>query len=171
MWLTVESCKLKWSTRLNFLPMALANLPDMFDFKKLRNVYFTHFLNTRENQNIVLEKLSDIHFYNPDGMKPEDRKNFLSWYQKHKDERFDLQENFLVYCKSDFDILKRCCMKFRDDFMDITVINQLDKYITIISVCNFVFRTWHNRSYPFIWLHPRKEAIGEGYAMFELFIL
>jgi hypothetical protein len=54
----VSQCKTKFLDSLNFLPMRLADLPDVFG---------------KENQNIILEHLPDMEYYNPNAMKPEDR--------------------------------------------------------------------------------------------------
>jgi hypothetical protein len=46
----VSQCKIKFLDSLNFLPMRLAGLPDVFG---------------KENQNIILEHLPDMEYYNP----------------------------------------------------------------------------------------------------------
>ena len=74
--LTVENCKIKMIDSINFLPMALAKLPDMFGFKELKKGYFPHLFNKKENQCVVLESLPELVCYNPDSMKPEDRDQF-----------------------------------------------------------------------------------------------
>ena len=38
---------------LNFLPMKLSNLPEVFGLKELKKGWFPHFFNTRENQRYV----------------------------------------------------------------------------------------------------------------------
>ena len=59
---------------------------------------------------------------------------------------FDLQEELLAYI-SDVDILKRCCVQFRELFMQVTStgpgecgVDPFQKCITIASACNLVFR-------------------------------
>ena len=139
--LTVRSCKIKMIDSINFLPQALAKLPEMFGFSELKKGYFPHLFNKRENQSLILDTLPDIQYYNPDGMKPEDRQTFLEWYDEHKDDGFNVQSELLGYCRSDVDILRRCSLKFRDDFMDVTNIDPFSQCITIASACNLVFRT------------------------------
>ena len=59
---------------------------------------------------------------------------------------FDFQEELLKYCRSDVDILRKCCLKFRSMFKEITKkkyskgIDPFKKCITIASACNLVFR-------------------------------
>ena len=141
MCLTVPSCKIRLIDSINFLPMAPAKLPRIFEFKELRKGYFPHLYNKKENQNTVLNGLPDLHYHNPDAMKPEDRDAFLAWYTVHKCDSFDLKYELLQYCKSDVDILRRCCLKFRENFMEITDIDPFKQCITIDSACNLVFRT------------------------------
>ena len=139
--LTVQSCKIKMIDSINFLPMALAKLPKMFELKELRKGHFPHLFNKKENQNAILDGLPDVQYYNPDAMKPDDRKKFLIWYNEHKGYRFDFRQELLEYCRSDVDILKQCCLKFRENFMEITNIDPFEQCITIASACNLVFRT------------------------------
>jgi len=105
---------------LNFIPMALANMPSAFGVTELAKGYFPSLYNRGKNQQVVLEHLPDIEYYNPNGIKPDDIIKFLSWYKKHCDDHFDFQTELLRYCKSDVDILRRCCLKFRSLFMELT---------------------------------------------------
>lgn len=89
---------------INFLPMAFAKLPEIFGFSELKKGYFPHLYNRRENQDMVLSRLPNIHYYTPGGMKPEDGQSFMTWYNEHKDDRFNFQTELLDYCRSDVDI-------------------------------------------------------------------
>lgn len=127
--------------------MALADMPKAFGETELAKGYFPHLYNTKENQSSVLQHLPNIKYYNPDSMKPEARKKFLDWYELHADKPFDLQTDLLRHCRSDVDVLRKCCMKFRLLFKDLTKadssdgIDPFEKCITIASACNLVFRT------------------------------
>ncbi|CAG2185008.1 unnamed protein product [Mytilus edulis] len=144
----VPSCNIRMIDSLNFLPMALSKLPKMFGIKELQKGYFPHLYNRKENQTSVLNQLPDVKFYNPDAMKSEDRENFLEWYQTNVKVMFDFQKELLKYCRSDVDILRRCCLRFRELFMSMTKsatgdggIDPFETCITIASACNLVFRT------------------------------
>ncbi len=141
MCLTVPFCKIKMIDSINFLPQALAKLPEMFGFDELKKGYFPHLFNRKENQSVVRETLPDMSYYNPDSMKSDARKTFLDWYDTHKYEHFDFHAELLGYCRSDVDILRRCALKFRGEFIDITGIDPFERCITIASACNLVFRT------------------------------
>ena len=136
--LTVPNCKIKMIDSINFLPMALAKLPEIFGFSELKK---GHMYNTKDHQNVVMDRLPNISYYTPDGMKPEARERFLIWYEQHKHDHFNFQTELLEYCRSDVDILRRCTLQFREDFMEITGIDPFERCITTASACNLVFRT------------------------------
>ena len=76
----------------------------------------------------------------------------MNWYSQHKDDFFDFNKELLRYCKSDVDILRKCCLKFRKMLMEITTrdeikgIDSFEKCITIASVCNLVYMTLYLES-------------------------
>ncbi|XP_063418064.1 uncharacterized protein LOC134700765 [Mytilus trossulus] len=143
----IPACNIRMIDSLNFLPSALSKLPKMFGLDELQKGYFPHLFNRQENQSVVLEHLPDIKYYNPDGMKVDDREIFLEWYAANVHKKFDFKLELLKYCQSDVDILRRCCLKFRRLFMAMTTIDSnkdgidpFEKCITIASACNLVFR-------------------------------
>ena len=142
----VPACKIRFIDSLNFIPMALADMPKAFGETELAKGFFPHLYNRKENQASVLNHLPDMSFYNPNGMKPETRTKFLQWYEQNKMCHFDFQKELLRYCKSDVDILRKCCLRFRSLFMEMTKkesiggIDPFEKCITIASACNLVFR-------------------------------
>ncbi|WAR08684.1 hypothetical protein MAR_018642 [Mya arenaria] len=104
--------------------------------------------NRKENQQVILQHLPDLHYYNVDSMNPEAKQKFLMWYEENKNELFDFQTELLRYCQSDVDILRKCCLKFRKMFMELTKkgvgnigIDPFENCITIASACNLVYRT------------------------------
>lgn len=143
----VPFCKIKFIDSLNFIPMPLAEMPKAFGETEIAKGYFPHLFNRKENQTVVLPHLPDIKYYNSDGMKPEFRSKFNAWYKEHCNEHFDFKMELIKYCRSDVDILRKCCLKFRSLFMDLTRkddsqgIDPFEKCITIASACNLVFRT------------------------------
>ncbi|XP_062578112.1 uncharacterized protein LOC134240005 [Saccostrea cucullata] len=142
----VPHLKMKFIDSLNFIPMALSKIPKAFNLSELAKGYFPHLFNKRENQQLILNHLPDINYYNPEGMMPDDRQNFMLWYDKHKNETFHFEKEMTKYCRSDVDILRRGCLKFREIFMQMTSRNGeegIDPFahcITIASACNLVFR-------------------------------
>lgn len=124
--------------------MRLADLPDVFDLEELKKGYLPHLYNRKENQNIILEHPTDMEYYNPNAMKPEDRIEylFIKWINRNQSENFDFQTKILSNCRSDVDILRHACLRFRKMFIEITAkegtpgIDPFESCITIASVCN-----------------------------------
>lgn len=152
----VPHLKMKFIDSLNFIQMALSKLPKAFNLSELTKGYFPHLFNKCENQNIILNRLPDINCYNPGGRMPEDRHEFMAWYDEHKNDRFHFEEEIIKYCPSDVEILRRGCLNFRKMFMQMISRNNekgIDPFahcITIASACNLVFRK----------LFPEERSIG-----------
>ena len=49
-------------------------------------------------------------------MSTKERQEFLTWYNqlKNEDFLFDFENEIEEYCRSDVDILRRCCLKFKE---------------------------------------------------------
>ena len=139
--LTVPEMNIKFIDSLCFIPMKLAAFPKTFGLTELQKGYFPHFFNRAENQEYV-GPLPDTNFYDPDGMSPADREKFFAWYNDlvRKEHVFDFQAEILRYCQSDVDILRRCCLEFRELFREITDVDPFPQCRTIASACNLVFR-------------------------------
>ena len=140
--MTVPMFNIKFIDSLNFMPMALAALPKTFGVPELCKGYFPHLFNKEENQNYV-GPIPPVHYYHPNGMKPKVREEFLTWHKEKVESNyvFNFKEEIEKYCRSDVDILRNCCMKFREMLREITGIDPFEKCITIASVCHEVYRT------------------------------
>ena len=121
-------------------------------FKFPKTFGFTEpIFNTEANQHYV-GPLPDVKYYDPDGMKPEAREVFYKWHDTQREKRvvFNMEEELLKYCRSDVDILRRRCMNFAKTMEGLCKINPFECCITIVSVCNLIFRT----------IFLKKETIG-----------
>lgn len=69
-------------------------------------------------------------------------RKFLQRYEErvNNDNTFDFNKEFIDYCKSDVDILRRSMLKFREIFMRLENIDPL-RYVTIASVCMSIYRS------------------------------
>ena len=93
-------------------------------------------------------------------MSARDRQDFLTWYdeKRERDEIFDFAKEILEYCRSDVDILRQACLKFREILMNITgkeevvfdeelpekkLVGGVDpfQHTTIAGVCMQVFKS------------------------------
>ncbi|CAG2197601.1 unnamed protein product [Mytilus edulis] len=64
-------------------------------------------MNTKDNQNAILQGLPDMKYYNPDGMKPDKRREFMEWYNEHK------SLGLLDWCKTEEDR-----QKYTEDYFE-----------------------------------------------------
>ena len=155
MYMTVEKdLHIKVIDSLNFLPMKLSKLPEVFGLKELKKGGFPHFFNTRENQRYV-GPYPDPKYYRCDVMGKEEREKCLALLESKENCVFDFKKEMLNYCRSDVDILRQACLKFRDLLMSATgdcvrdergkpqwmgAVDPFDS-VTIASMCMNVYRT------------------------------
>ena len=137
--------------------MRLAALPKAFGLTKQAKGYLPHFC--------------WIH-----GMSTNDCENFLQWYHSRRDD-FDFQQQMLMYCRNDVQLLREACMKFQALLLSITgesveemhpeilevkrtIQNGVDPlaYLTIASVCMNVFRSQFLKE-----MHLARTEEGEKY--------
>ena len=112
--LGLEIPNVKFIDSMNFFPMALSNFPKTFGIRELKKGFFPHFFNIQENQNFV-GYMPDKSYYDPDGMSPARKEEFLKWYDEKVSQRyvFNFQDELLAYCQSDVRLLKQGCMTFQ----------------------------------------------------------
>ena len=141
--MSVPMFNIKFIDSLNFIPMALSKFPKTFDMTELCKGYFPHLFNKEENQDYV-GPIPPVAYYLHNTMKPEAREAFLAWHKEQVESNylFNFREEIIKYCRSDVDILRNCCMKFREMLRDKTDgIDPFDKCLTIASYCHEVYRT------------------------------
>ena len=139
--LTVEMFDIRFIDSLNFFPMKLANLPKTFGIEELAKGHFPHLFNKKENENYV-GPIPPAPYYNPNGMNPKDKEAFMIWPASKRESNyvFNFREEIIAYCRSDVDILRRCCLEFRELFYNVTDIDPFTT-LTIASACHLVYRT------------------------------
>ncbi|XP_071509045.1 uncharacterized protein [Diadema antillarum] len=164
--MTVKFNEIRFIDSLNFLPMPLASLPPTFGVEELKKGFFPHFFNTEANAR-YRGPFPDTKYYNPGGMSPKVREEFVNWHAAEvaSGREFVMEKELHDYCLSDVDILRRCCLKFRTLFKEITVnkamgegdtgIDPFENCITIASACNLVFRRNFLEPYTIAVIPPR----------------
>ena len=140
--LKVPDWDIKFIDSINFIPMALAKFPKTFGQDELCKGYFPHAFNKDENQNYV-GPIPCKNDYGVNFMKPEERDAFISWHDEQvaNNYRYDFREEIIKYCRSDVDILRKCCLLYREMFRNETDIDPFNKALTIASYCQEVYRT------------------------------
>ena len=137
----LEAAEIKFRDSLNFLPMPLKALPKTFGLNELKKGYFPHFFNRKDTQHYV-GPLPRVEDYGPDSMSTKERQEFLAWYEELKSTNyvFDFEKEIEEYCRSDVDILRRCCLEFKKLMEESCNLDPFKHCVTIASACNRVFR-------------------------------
>ena len=140
--MTIPMFNIKFIDSLNFIPMSLAKFPKTFGQDELCKGYFPHLFNKEENWNYV-GPIPCQNDYGVNFMKPEERKAFIAWHKEQVENNylFDFQKEIVKYCRSDVDIMRKCCLLFREMLRDETTIDPFGKSLTIASYCHEVYRT------------------------------
>ena len=140
MLLEIEALNFKVIDSLNFIQAPLKDFPKMFGINELKKGWFPHYFNKNCNQDYVgvypAKKL-----YGFDQMKAKEREELMKQHDSKLEnaEVFDFKKGMQAYCESDVDILRRCCLKFRKEYLSIANIDPF-QYMTIASVCMAIYR-------------------------------
>ena len=78
--------------------------------------------NVSDNYNYV-GPLPALRYYDPNGMKEPLRTQLIEWHKAHENDVFDFAKEIHEYCKSDVQLLKSGCIKFRNAFITDTGID------------------------------------------------
>ena len=115
--LTIPMFNIKFIDSLNFIPMSLAKFPKTFGQDELCKGYFPHLFNKEENQNYI-GPIPCQNDYGVNFKKPQERKAFIAWHQEQVENNylFDFRKEIIKYCRSDVDIMAKCCLLFREMF-------------------------------------------------------
>ena len=140
--MTIPLFNIKFIDSLNFIPMSLAKFPKTFGQDELCKGYFPHRFNKEENQNYI-GPIPCQNDYGVNFMKPGEREAFIAWHDEQvaNNYRYDFREEIIKYCRSDVDILRKCCLLYREMFRKETDIDPFNKALTITSYCQEVYRT------------------------------
>lgn len=86
--------------------------------------------------------MPDKKFYDPDGMSPSRKDEFLTWYDEKVSQRyiFNFQHERLTYCQSDVRLLKQGGITFESQFKEIVNFDPMHECITVASACNVAYR-------------------------------
>jgi hypothetical protein len=123
---------------ISYLPMPLRKLPDAFGLTA-RKSWYPHYFNTKANLEYV-GSMPDVRYYGIDEMSATERRDFMTWYEEHKDEVFDNRRVLEKYCQVDVTVRRQACQTFRREFVDIGNMDVFLESFTIASACNRVLR-------------------------------
>ncbi|KAM4694216.1 uncharacterized protein O3C94_004645 [Discoglossus pictus] len=134
---TVDDLEIRFIDSLNFLPMKLSKLPKAMGFAGAKG-HFPHFFNTVQNQNYV-GPLPTIDFYGVDYMMPDEKNEFMNWYEENKFQIFDFQTALKTYCQQDVEILREACKRFSNNVKELTLKKRLKRNADGNMVATVVF--------------------------------
>ena len=140
--MTIPMFNIKFIDSINFIPMSLAKFPKTFGQDELCKGYFPHMFNKEENQNYI-GPIPCQNDYGVNFMKPGEREAFIAWHDEQvaNNYRYDFRKEIVKYCRSDVDIMRKCCLLYREMFRNETDIDPFNKSLTIASYCQEVYRT------------------------------
>ena len=149
MYMSITELKIRFIDSLSFITKPLKAFPKIFGETELKKGYFPHWFNTPENRNYV-GPIPALEFFKPNQLKERDRESMIEWWESKVEENYvwDEEKEMRGYCISDVDILRKCCIKFRQLYLDIAEIDPF-QYLTIASVCMNIFKyNYIDTSYP-----------------------
>ena len=140
----VDVGNVRYIDTLLFFQQPLSALPKCFGLQESAKGFFPHFRNTPENQELEWY-IRDIHRdeFGYKSMKAKIAEEFKTWYDLHKDEKFNLKVEMENYCANDVKILLQSLMKFRELFKKATEIDPFKRCFTLASVALEYFRAKH----------------------------
>ena len=140
MMLDIPDYKIRCVDSLNFLTMPLAAFPKTFGIKELAKGFFPHFFNTKKNFHYV-GKIPALRYFGYNRLSTDKREELIKWWvaKRATNYRWDQFAEMKKYCISDVDILRRCCIVFRQIYLDTANIDPF-QYTTIASVCMAIFK-------------------------------
>ena len=140
--LSLKAGRLTFKDSLCFLPFSLSVFASTFNLTESKKGFFPHLFNTEAHQEYV-GPWPEAKYYDPDGMKPDMRKAFDTWYQSVQHLEFNLHEEMIAYCQSDVNVLKAGCEIFQREFAAKADFNPMAKCVTIASACMRYYRKHH----------------------------
>ena len=99
---------------LKFFDMKLTDLPNMFNLPEMKKDYFPYLINFNEYFNYK-GPYPPSKCYIQNEMNMEERQKFKTWYtvKINCNAEFCFRTEIEEYCRSDVEILRRACGKFR----------------------------------------------------------
>ena len=123
-----------------FIAMLLSRFSDTFNIRHTKWI-FPHMFNVSDNYNYV-GPLPALRYYAPNGMKKLLRTQMIEWHKSHVNDVFDFAKEIYEYCKAEVQLLKSCCIKFRNTVITDTGIDPFQS-CSITGACMNVLRTSH----------------------------
>ena len=137
----VKIGNISFQDSLNLFQCPLAKLPKSFGFEqRVLKGHFPYLFNTPENAGYV-GPTPQLHFYGHENMKPAQQKEIERYHASvaHRVD-FDLEQEKLLYCRDDTEILLIAVQEFRSAFLAVAKFESIRQYFTLPSMSYGGFR-------------------------------
>ena len=115
-----EGLNVRCIDSLNFLTMKLKEMPKAMGLDaSVCKGDFCYGFACLENFNYI-GPMPAVHYYGIEKMSTSERSEFLKWHESQKDAVFNFRDEILKYTRSDVEILRLACMKYRDMMIRMT---------------------------------------------------
>ena len=138
--MSVQELSVRFVDSLCFLTMPLSAMPKTFGLKNIKKGFFPHWFNTKENWDYE-GPMPPLEVFKPERMSVSGYEEFMKWYQEQVANNYvwNQKAEMKAYCISDVDILRKCCITFRELYIDISNIDPFT-YTTIAGVCMSIYK-------------------------------
>ncbi|EFO83130.1 hypothetical protein CRE_12953 [Caenorhabditis remanei] len=116
--------KIIFKDTLQYLPMALSQMPKAFGFEEMTKGTFPYMFNHPDHYHKEWPTLPDRGYYEPDLMKPAVKEKFNVWYEENYNTPFNFDKEILKYCEDDVKILAKAVSKY-------------------LEICTGIFNNWN----------------------------
>ena len=130
---------LRFIDSLSFLTMKLAAMPKALGFADQSKGFFPHKF-SKEKHLKYIGPYPPPADYGVESMSAAQQNEFYSWYKEASRGVFNFEKEAVFYCQNDTNILRKGCMKFREEFVGETHVDPFS-CVTISSASMKVFLT------------------------------
>jgi G:T-mismatch repair DNA endonuclease (very short patch repair protein) len=138
----VPELKMKFVDSLNYNQQSLASWPKTFGLEDVNKGTFPHAFNRPENWDRTVPYPGKSEF-GYERMKGKDRVEFDAWYAEDsvaKGGLYEFRKEFVDYCRQDVTVLRKCCLLFRELFMEIS--GGMCPFVTAKTIAGLCHEFW-----------------------------
>jgi hypothetical protein len=143
--LEVPSYNIHFRDSLNYNQQSLAEWPKTFGLTGVSKGTFPHAFNRPENWDKILS-YPEKSVFGYDRIKKKNRAEFDAWYtedRRNKNGLYDFRKELVDYCRQDVTVLRLCCLRFRDLFMEIS--EGMCPFVSATTIAGLCHAFWRAR--------------------------
>jgi len=138
LYLKLTLLNMRFLDSYNFLAMSLDKIPKAMGFKGDVKGFFPYVFNTWDREKYI-GSWPAKKYYDIKHMSNEKKELFDKWYSTKKLCIYDHQQELLLYCQNDVNILRKGCLTFRNGILQDTGLDPF-AFVTMSGVCLADFR-------------------------------